>query len=318
MELRHLRYFVAVAEELSFTRAAERLHISQPPLSTQIKALEDELGARLFERDQRRVFLTQAGQHFLLRAHEILAQAEAAKAEARRAARGEIARLTLGYTASAMFTAVLPPSIRAFRQQFSTVALTLQETTSIAQLDAIAAREMDVGVLRRPDSAPLAGIRIEAWYETPLVVAITRDHPLVRAGKPIALASLRNEPFILYPRESGIGLYWPVLRLCASAGFRPRVVQEVQQASTIIGLVAAGVGVAILPMDSACIRLAGTAYLPLQDPGAVSALHIAHRVREPDPNALAFLAVLRAGVAQYAGHMGMPSNSILERMDASA
>lgn len=303
MELRHLRYFVAVAEELSFTRAAQRLHISQPPLSTQIKALEDELGADLFERDRRRVNLTQAGQHFLPQARAILAQAEAAKLEARRAAQGEIGRLTLGYTASAMFTTVLPSSIRAFRARHPEVAMALEETTSVAQMHAIAAREMDLGVLRRPDSAPPAGVRIEAWYETPLIVALAHDHALARAGVPISLASLRDEPFILYPRDSGIGLYWPVLRLCASAGFRPRVVQEVQQASTMVGLVAAGVGVAILPMDSACIRLPGASYLRLRDAGAMSTLHIARREREPDRHATALLAALRAGVKRYAGGM---------------
>jgi len=151
MEIRRLRYFVAVAEELSFTRAAERLHIAQPPLSIQIRALEQEVGARLFDRDQRHVFLTQAGKHLLGRARDILASVEAAKAEVRCAALGEVGSLHLGYASSAMFTSSLTWAIKQFQSGFPHVLLTLHEMTSLDQLNALHYRTLDAGILRKSD-----------------------------------------------------------------------------------------------------------------------------------------------------------------------
>ncbi|MGQ3055274.1 MAG: LysR family transcriptional regulator, partial [Roseateles sp.] len=136
MELRHLRYFVAVAEELNFTRAAQRLHIAQPPLSIQIQALEEELKVRLLERDKRRVFLTQAGRHFRERARVILRDVEAAKGEAQSAASGDVGSIALGYTASSMLSPALPAAILRFRREHARVILTLKEMTSLDQLDA--------------------------------------------------------------------------------------------------------------------------------------------------------------------------------------
>jgi DNA-binding transcriptional LysR family regulator len=283
MELRHIRYFVAVAEELSFTRAAQRLHIAQPPLSTQIRALEDELGARLFDRDQRHVFLTQAGRHLLERARLILSSVDAAKAEVRCAALGELGLLQLGYTASAMFTSSLTLAIKKFQVEFPHVALTLHEMTSVDQLNALHYRTLDIGILRKPEVPVPRGIVIEEWYRAPLVVAIANDHPLTRR-RTIGVGDLRDIPLIIYPRESGIGLYWQVLQLCAKAGFRPRIVREVLQLTTIIGLVDAGVGMAIVPADTKSIQLEGVAYLPLRDKEAVSTLYLAFRQREQGLN----------------------------------
>ncbi len=291
MELRHLRYFVAVAEELNFTRAAERLFIAQPPLSTQIRALEQELEVQLFERDKRRVYLTQAGRHFLDRAREILAAVESARGEARSAASGTIGKLALGYTASSMLSVALPSAIRAFRQAHPLVSLALHEMTSLDQLDGVHARALDVGILRRPDVIVPGGVVIEEWYQAPLVAAVPAAHPLGRA--PIRIEDLRDQPLILYPRHAGIGLYWKVQELCARAGFRPNMVQEARDASTIIGLVAAGVGIALVPSDTECIRLDGVVYQRLRDKSAVSTLHFASRAADDNPYVPLLLDTLR-------------------------
>jgi DNA-binding transcriptional LysR family regulator len=293
MEIRRLRYFIAVAEESSFTRAAERLHIAQPPLSIQIKALEQEIGARLFERDQRHVFLTQAGRHLLERARGILASIEIAKAEVRCAALGEVGVLSLGYARSAMFTSSLTWAIKQFQSRFPQVLLTLHEMTSLDQLNALHHRTLDAGILRKTDARPPSGIAIEAWYRAPLVAAMASDHPL--AGKrAIRISDLREQPLIMFPRESGIGLYWQVLRLCSAAGFRPQVVKEVQELTTIIGLVDAGVGIAIVPTDTRSIHLPGVAYINLRDEQAFSTLYLAFRGGDPNPHLRGLLSEMRA------------------------
>lgn len=292
MDLRHLRYFIAVAEELHFTRAAERLHMAQPPLSAQIRALEDELGAALFVRDKRRVFLTQAGHELLGRARAVLAAADDAKAATRQAAAGVTGRLALGYAASAMFTERLPGAIRAFRADCPQVALTLHEMTSLDQLDALAEHQLDVGVLRRPDVPAPEGVAIEPWYVAPLIAAVPRDHALAGRGS-IRMAELRDEPLITYPRDAGIGLYWPVLQLCARAGFRPRIVREARESPVMIGLVSAGIGIAVVPADTQAIQLGGVTYLRILDKEAVSTLSLAFRADEAGGPMKRLLASLR-------------------------
>jgi DNA-binding transcriptional LysR family regulator len=206
VELRHLRYFVAVAEELNFTRAAERLYMAQPPLSTQIRGLEEELGVQLFERDKRRVYLTQAGRHFLDRARTILASVQSAKDEVQSAAAGEVGKLNVGFTASSMLTTALPSGIRQYRASFPAVELQLREMASMHQLDAINARELDLGVLRKPNVSIPVGVTIEEWYSAPLVAAMPQQHVLTR-GKGIHIRELKDVPLIVYPRDAGIGLY---------------------------------------------------------------------------------------------------------------
>jgi DNA-binding transcriptional LysR family regulator len=292
MEIRRLRYFVAVAEELSFTRAAARLHIAQPPLSIQIKALEQEVGAQLFDRDQRHVFLTQAGKHLLDRARGILASVEAAKAEVRCAALGEVGSLHLGYASSAMFTSSLTWAIKRFQIEFPHVLLTLHEMTSLDQLNALHYRTLDAGILRKSDLPAPSGIVVEQWYRAPLVAAMANDHPLAKQ-RAIRISDLRDQPLIMYPRESGIGLYWQVLRLCASAGFRPLIAREVQELTTIVGLVDAGVGIAIVPADTRTIQLEGVVYVPLRDKQAFSTLYLAFRQRDQNAHLRGLLSSLR-------------------------
>lgn len=307
MELRHIRYFLAVAEELNFTRAAARLHMAQPPLSTQIRLLEEELGARLFDRDKRRVFLTQAGRHLLEHARSILASVEAAKLEVRSAAIGEVGKLSLAYTASAMFTAFLPATIKRFRVSHPQVLLSLHEMTSLDQLNAIHHRGIDVGILRKPDVAAPPGVKLEEWYRAPLVVAMSDDHPLAKQ-RTIRIRDLRDQPLIMYPRGAGIGLYWHIISLCSKAGFRPHVAREVLEPSTIIGLVAAGVGIAIVPADTQSIQLKGVGYRGLQDRDAVSTLYLGFRSADANEHLGVLLSALRKhpkGVA--AKSAGFPS-----------
>ena len=276
MKLRQLQFFIAVAEELSFSRAAIRLHVAQPSLSTQIKALEGEVGAQLFERDKRHVSLTPAGRRFQNRIVTILSLAESAKTEARSTELGRLGTIDLGYTALSMFSTALPHAIRQYRLQEPNVLMTLRELTSLEQLHELGERTLDVGVLRTTNVSAPKGISIVEWYRTPLVAAIPRDHPRA-ASMSLSLNDLKNEPFIMYPRQAGTGIYWHVLDLCTAAGFRPRVVREVIESSTIVGLVAAGVGVAIVPADMNCIHFAGVVYRRIADSGAYTTLHLARR-----------------------------------------
>jgi DNA-binding transcriptional LysR family regulator len=293
MDFRRLRYFAAVADELHFTRAAERLHIAQPPLSVQIRALEDELGTALFVRDGRRVALTQAGRALHAHARAILQSVEEAEHAARRAGAGVTGGLALAYTASAMFTERLPAAIRRFRAAHPGIELALHEMPSLDQLDALHARRLDVGILRQPDVRAPVGVAVEAWYPAPLVAAVPQEHPLAKR-RSLSIADLRGEPLVSYPRDAGIGLYWPILQLCARAGFRPQVVREAREPSVMIGLVSAGIGIAIVPADTRCIGLRGVVYQPIRDPGAESTLYLAHRIADPDPHAGLLLATLRS------------------------
>ena len=297
MKLRQLQFFIAVAEELSFSRAAIKLHVAQPSLSTQIKALEDEVGARLFERDKRHVSLTPAGRRFQNRVASLLSLADSAKAEARSTERGQLGTIDLGYTALSMFSTALPHAIRSFRRQEPNVVIALRELTSLEQLHELGERTLDVGVLRKVDVSAPKGISIVEWYRTPLVAAIPNDHPRAASGS-LSLTDLKDEAFIMYPRQAGTGIYWQVMNLCTAAGFRPRVVREVLESSTIIGLVAAGVGIAIVPADMNCIQFSGVVYRRIIDSGAYSALHLAKREGDPSEHLRNLYRVLK----QYARH----------------
>ncbi len=268
--------------------------MAQPPLSTQIRLLEEELGAQLFDRDKRRVFLTQAGREMLGRAREVLAAAEHAKKATRSAALGETGELNLGFTPSAMFTEVLPAAMRRFQKRHPHVQINVHEMTSQDQLYAVHNRELDVGILRRPDVATPAGVRIEEWYRAPLVAAIPRVHPLAKR-EALKVVDLEDQPLIVFPRESGIGLHWKVMELCVKAGFRPRIAREARDYSVIIGLVSAGVGIAVVPTDAQCIRLEGVAFRPMLGKDVYSALQICYRPTHRNEHLGSLLTELRAG-----------------------
>lgn len=291
MELRHLRYFVAVAEELNFTRAAARLHIGQPPLSQQIKALEEELGVRLFERSKRRVALTEAGERFLTGAWRLLADAEMAVEGARRAARGEVGELRVAFTSSLPFTSLLPGLIRSYRQRRPDVTLTLREMFTSEQYAALEAGEIDLGFVRYSGLPTPPGVTVRAIRHDPLRLVINAGHPLA-ARDCVSLADMADEGFITYPRSVGTGLTALLRQLCLAAGFEPRIVQEAGEATTQIGLVAAGLGVALLPSPLECVRIEGVRYLPLSDPEAYLSLGAAMRRGNASPRVAEFLAEL--------------------------
>ncbi|HBN9818356.1 LysR family transcriptional regulator [Pseudomonas aeruginosa] len=288
MELRHLRYFIAVAEELHFGRAAERLGISQPPLSQQIQALEEEIGARLFERTNRRVELTDAGRLFLDESRQVLAQVDKAVLLARRAHLGELGELKIGFTSSAPFTSTIPSSIHAFRKAYPDVHLDLQEMSSRQVLKALLEESLQVGVIR-PLALPDAVHWVELFRE-PLVAVLRADHPLAAGSEDgLAIAALAEEPFVFFPRSYGTGLYDQVIALTRQAGFSPRIAQEASEAMTIIGLVSAGLGVSILPASFRRTRVDGVVYRTLSDPEATTAVWLVRRQNEGSPLALSFI-----------------------------
>ncbi|HYD30533.1 MAG TPA: LysR substrate-binding domain-containing protein [Azospirillaceae bacterium] len=292
MDLRHLRYFVAVAEELHFGRAAERLHIAQPPLSQQIKALETELGVRLFHRTKRRVDLTEAGRLFLDEACAVLARAERAVTTAQRAGRGELGRLAVGYTGSTAYNPLVPRIIRHFRESFPTVELTLQDMHTMEQAPALLEGRIDVGFCRPPVPDPDGLLSILPLLEEPLVAALPAAHPQAPAAT-VTLAGLAHDPFILYPRAIGPGLFDRIVAACREAGFSPRVTQQAPQFASIVGLVAAGLGVALVPTCLEQLRAQGVVYRPLADVHPTSPMAVAFRRGDRSPTAKAFVAVVR-------------------------
>jgi DNA-binding transcriptional LysR family regulator len=260
MELRYFEYFIAVADELSFSRAAERLSISQPPLSQQIQRLEKELGVQLFIRTKRKVELTEAGKIFLEEARRTLAQADAAIKTAQRAGRGEVGRLVIGFVGSSAY-GFLPTAIRTFRERFPDVELILKELTTMEQVEALSAGQIDLGFLRPPIFED--ELEQESVQKEPFLIAVSEKHPL--AHLPTApLKALMHEPFILVPRTLAPGFYDQMIAICAKAGFHPKMVQEAIQFHVIVSLVAAGLGIAFVPSSIQTFQRADVVYLPLE------------------------------------------------------
>lgn len=259
MDLRRLRYFVAVAEELHFGRAARRLNVSQPPLSVQIRTLEREVGAPLLVRTQRRVELTEAGRVLLEEARRLLGQAEAAVMHARRAAEGAIGRLAVGFVSTVDYS-ILPPLVRRFRQKHPGIALKLLELTGDRQQALLQSGELDLGLSILP--SPLAGLTMRPVFREPLIAAVPANHSLAGRRR-TALRSLAGEPFIQFPREMAPGLYDLAIAACRKAGFTPHLAQEAIQMQTILGLVAAGLGVALVPQCMSKLQRPDVHYIAL-------------------------------------------------------
>jgi DNA-binding transcriptional LysR family regulator len=288
MELRHLRYFVTLAEELHFGRAAAKLHISQPPLSMQIRALEAELGVTLLKRTQRHVSLTQAGAALLGEARHILARVEQAVLMTKRAGRGEIGELAIGFISVADYN-VLPVVLREFRRRFPLVNLTLRESTTDAQTRDLAAGRIDVGFVLPPISDPsLESISI---LREPLIVALPEKHPLAQKPGKLALEKLKDAPFILFPRPYAPGLYDDIVSCCKAAGFSPRVEQEAIQMQTIVSLVSAELGVALIPASLTNLQRTGVVYKFLKAGSPLTDIHLVWRRGDDLPALRVFIDV---------------------------
>ncbi|MGH8446611.1 MAG: LysR substrate-binding domain-containing protein [Solimonas sp.] len=255
MELRQLRYFIAVAEELNFSRAAQRLHVSQPPLSTQIMNLEAELGTRLFERGNRGVALTAAGAAFVDEARAVLARLEHGRALARQVGLGEAGTLSIGFVSIADY-GILPPALKDFRSRLPQVEVQLRELTTDAQIRELRASRLDLGIALGPVNEP--GLGFQSVQSEALIAAL----PSARRLKPgtVDLRTLAGESFIVPPRDIAPGLHDLIVRHCHNSGFTPRITQHARQMQTVVSLVAAGMGVALVPSSMQNLRRSGVQY----------------------------------------------------------
>ena len=279
LEFRQLKAFIAIAEEGYITRAAERLGMQQPPLTRLLQSLEAELGVMLMERLPRGVRPTTAGLALLDEARNILAQVEGVTDVVRRAARGERGRLAIGFTSSAALHPFVPSVLRLFRETFVGVSVVLEEAGTGELLDALVHEKLDAAFIRSPLSGTQS-LQDQPILVEPMLLALPTDHPLaIDAQSPLPLAALATEAFVLYRRRVGLGLYDAILVACREAGFSPQVVQEAPRMTATLSLVAAGLGVSIVPASMQRLRGDGIVYRELTEcRSLVAPLHLATRV----------------------------------------
>ena len=275
IELRHIRYFLAIAREGNFTRAATGLGIGQPPLSLQIKALEQEVGALLFRRVAHGAELTPAGQAFLAVVGGMPDLAERGVRHAQRAARGEIGVLRVGFTASSAFNAVVPGTLRVFRRAYPTVELTLEEANTTRCKAGLDDGTLDIAFLR-PGSLSDRDLQLRLLSEEPMMVAVPTGH-VMASDDEIDLTQLAKDPFILFPRSIGPTLYDTIIDACRQAGFEPHVDQVAPQISSIVNLVAAELGVSIVPASMSQLHVAGVLFREIKGQTPITRLALAYR-----------------------------------------
>ena len=293
MELRHLRYFLAVAEELNFTRAAKRLNIAQPPLTQQIKALEAEMGVALFDRTGYRVELTDAGKSFVPQVARILADVRNAVLIAKRAALGDVGHVRVGFTESASFNPLVTAAFRNFRSACPEVEVSLEENPSTVLAAALRDGRIDAAFIRPPLRTG-EGITLHMIDEEEMVVALSSSHPL--AGREdLQIKDLAEETFVLYPRVERPGLADTVIAACEKAGFSPKVKQYTPQLSSTINLVAASLGVSIVPKSMQGLQPQAVTYKRLRDQRLTALLGIAHRTGESSSPILRFIETAKGG-----------------------
>ena len=287
-ELRQFRQYIAVAEELSFRRAAERLHMAQPPLTTAIKRLEEEIGATLIERSNRVTRLTEAGCLFLDEARRAVEQAERAMRVAQRAGAGLTGLLRVTFAPSAA-REVLSPILRAFRQNYPDVQIELTEAMTAQQLEALHTNRADIGFVVPPlhDAPQITCIAI---CRNQMVAVLPKDHPLARA-KSLTLSDLASEPWILFPERHAPGLHRRIYAACAEAGFTPKIGQEALQMETIVGLVAGGMGVALVSAAIRTSRRKGVAFRNLSGAGTPVDYELALAYGRSSPVLTAFISI---------------------------
>jgi DNA-binding transcriptional LysR family regulator len=290
MELRHLRYFVAVAEELHFGRAAERLRIAQQPLSRQIRDLEEELQVQLFHRTKRTIRLTEAGTVFLADARKVLNQTEQAVQTVQLVSQGDTGRLVVGFTGSALNT-VVPQVVRQFKQRYPRVELCLERLSTNEQVKALLLEQIQIGFLHPPIAEQ--SLILQSIYREALIAVLPEIHPLAKAAPdPISIRELADESFLLFPRPSGPALYDQIISFCQQSGFSPHIVQEVVSQQTILGLVAVGIGVSLIHTSARRLKLDGVVARPLIEPTPQLELAVAWHPDVTNPAAARFLELV--------------------------
>lgn len=306
VELRHLRYFIVVAEEGHITRAAERLGMQQPPLSQRIKAIERELDVQLFRRKARGVELTEAGHAFLDNARAMLAQYDHTFEATRRTARGEQGRLCVGVTPTGPFHPFVPRVIRAFREAFPLVSLKLEECLSPELLKRLRNEQMDAAFLRTPMAEP-EDLVINSLLDEPMVVALPSAHVLAQndGDTVLSLKDLAGETFIVYARQHGPGLYDATTAACLKAGFSPRLGQEAPRITSALSLVAAGLGISVVPASMQRMAMDGVAYRRLKGAARPKAvLSLASRRGDPSAVVRHFLNLVRRAARNFHDDLG--------------
>jgi DNA-binding transcriptional LysR family regulator len=279
MELRHIRYFLAVAEEQNFTRAARKVGIGQPPLSQQIRALEDELGTPLFHRFSHGADLTSAGKAFLPEARAIALQAERAKHMALLGAKGQVGQIRIGFTSSAVSRPIVPTILRIFRHTHPEVEVTLTEDDTTRLLSGLAGDKLDASFIRpgRPDPEQ---VDIHRFKDEPSMAVLPSDHHLAKK-RSVRLAALSNQPFVIFPRAAGVSLFDEIIDACRRSGFDPVIAHEAPQIWSAPNLVSAGLGVSVVPASIAAqIQVKGVVYLPILGESPAFGLALATRLNE--------------------------------------
>jgi DNA-binding transcriptional LysR family regulator len=303
MELRHLRYFIAVAEEGHITRAAERLGIQQPPLSQQIKAIERELDVQLFRRKPRGVELTDAGRAFLPDALATLARLDRGIETTRRTARGEQGRICLGVTQTSPFHPFVPRVIRAFREAFPLVSVTLEEENSNELVEHLRNERIDAAFIRTPP-ADAKGLVVSTLLEEELFAALPAGHVLAqsdgRGDAALPLKALAGETFVVWGRPQGMGAYPTVIAACHAAGFNPRLAHEGLRLASTLNLVAIGLGISIVPASMQCMQMEGLAYRRLKCPTPLTVpLMLASRRGDPSAVLRHYLNLVKQAAKEF-------------------
>ncbi|MFP5392080.1 MAG: LysR family transcriptional regulator [Gammaproteobacteria bacterium] len=298
IDLKQLKYFLAVAEEKSFSRAAERLHISQPPLSQQIMKLESELGVRLFARTTRTFELTAAGKALMGEAADLLARMRQTIDTIRQIDRGEVGRLRVGIVGSAMWGPI-PTMLEQFQTQYPRVTWTLHELGPNAQLEALRARQIDVGFWREPrmpeEELKNSSLRQDLCFRENVVVAVNEQHPLAKEPH-VELTDIANEPMLtLSLDKSSFPRY--LIQCCVEAGFEPTVFQEANEPQTLLAMVGAGLGVTLMPETTSRVAWPGVVFLPIRTRPPSANLYITYTSQDDAPVVRAFLNILNLGAA---------------------
>lgn len=298
MDLRQLRYFIALAEELHFGRAAERLHISQPPLSQQIRALEEELDVQLFERTSRSVQITEAGRLFYQEVLVLTEQMDHAARVAQRAHRGELGELRIGIFPSAPIVAPVAKLISDFRQAYPSAKLALKERQTHMALEDLREGKLEISFLRYDSAPPLTDdFQVELLMRESLLAVFRFDHPLAASDEPIALSALRDERFVHFPSQRGNALFPQFMALCRDAGFEPEITQEVNGNNMILALVAAGIGISVLPAAVCRFSLPELRTRPIVKLQDLTGIWLAYSRRSRSPLLRSFIELYRRSLA---------------------